>query len=226
MTPRRLLLLAALAAALPARAKESVCFGRPAAGRLEGGVALPAAGPNFSSYSRLASRLGRTHVHSRVARVVADSFTALQRQRPDTIYVIGESGWPRGGRFRPHRTHQNGLSVDFMVPVLDASGRSVPLPTSATKRFGYDLEFDARGRLGELQIDFAALAALLAALQRSARAQGVGIALVILESAFLPRLFATPEGAALRGLPFMKGKPWVRHDDHFHIDFDIPCKPL
>lgn len=228
MPTRRLFALLPLAwPALPAQAAESVCFGRPGAGRLEGGVALPASGPNFSSYSRLATGLGRTHVHSRVARVVVEAFAQLQRERPQTVYVIGESGWPRGGRFRPHRTHQNGLSVDFMVPVLDANGRSVPLPTPATKRFGYDLEFDAQARLGELRIDFPALAALLGALRQAAQTQGVGIAKLIFDTAYLPRLFATEQGAALRQqLPFMMGKPWVRHDEHFHIDFDIPCRPL
>ena len=24
---------------------------------------------------------------------------------------------------------------------------------------------------------------------------------------------------------FMKGKPWVRHDEHYHVDFAAPCKP-
>lgn len=170
--------------------------------------------------------MGRTHVHSRVARVLVDSFEALQRERPGTVYVIGETGWPQGGRFRPHRTHQNGLSVDLMVPVRDVAGRSVPLPTPASQRFGYDLEFDAQARLAELQIDFEALAALLVTMQRVAKIQGVGIRLLIFDTNYLPQLFAAPGGDALRSLPFMKGRPWVRHDDHLHIDFDIPCKPL
>lgn len=188
---------------------------------------LPKGGPNFGLYSRLAASVGRTHVHSRVAGVVADTFAQLQRSRPQSFYVIGESGWPRGGRFRPHRTHQNGLSIDFMVPVLDANGRSVALPTPVTQRYGYDLEFDAAGRLGDLRIDFPALAAFLRALHQSARARGVGISLVIFENSYLPLLYATPDGPYVRQhLRFMKGKPWVRHDEHVHIDFDIPCKPL
>ena len=27
-------------------------------------------------------------------------------------------------------------------------------------------------------------------------------------------------------IEFMPGKSWVRHDEHFHVDFAIPCKPL
>jgi len=24
----------------------------------------------------------------------------------------------------------------------------------------------------------------------------------------------------------MKAKPWVRHDEHYHVDFAVPCKTL
>jgi hypothetical protein len=42
---------------------------------------------------------------------------------------------------------------------------------------------------------------------------------------YLPKLFATQRGAYLQQhLNFMKGKPWVRHDEHYHVDFAIPCK--
>jgi penicillin-insensitive murein endopeptidase len=29
-----------------------------------------------------------------------------------------------------------------------------------------------------------------------------------------------------QNLRFMKNKPWVRHDEHYHVDFAVPCKPL
>ena len=54
-----------------------------------------------------------------------------------------------------------------------------------------------------------------------------GIALVIFDTAYLPRLRATPRGPYLQqNLKFMKGKPWVRHDEHYHVDFAVNCKPL
>jgi penicillin-insensitive murein endopeptidase len=222
-----LLGLACLTIPLESSAAQSTCFGKTSAGRLEQGVRLPSSGPNFSSYSTSMVAVGRTYVHSKVARVVRRSFAALEKSRPETVYVIGESGWAKGGRFRPHRTHQNGLSVDFMVPVLNADGRSVPLPTRPTQRWGYDLEFDQDGRLDALRIDFDAVAAQLAALHRAARAEGVGIGLVIFDDRYLDKLWKTPDGPYVRRrLPFMKGKPWVRHDEHFHIDFVVPCKPL
>lgn len=61
---------------------------------------------------------------------------------PDKTYVYGETGFSRGGPIRPHRTHQAGLSIDFMVPVLNDANRSVPLPSTPMNMFGYGLEFD------------------------------------------------------------------------------------
>lgn len=123
-------------------------------GRLENGVRLPLNGPNFSSYSSLAANVGRTYVHSKVREIIVAAYSALEQAAPAKVFVYGEAGWPSGGRIRPHRTHQNGLSVDFFVPVRDSSGRSVSLPTSVTNRFGYDIEFDKDGRFEEYTIDF------------------------------------------------------------------------
>jgi penicillin-insensitive murein endopeptidase len=208
-----------------ASAADSQCFGSVSNGRIEGSVALPTDGANFTPYSRLGVTLGRTHVHAKVAKIVAEAYAALARQSPEVHYVYGETGWPSGGRFRPHRSHQNGLSVDFFVPVRNAAGMSVPLPTGVGHKFGYDIEFDADARWSDYRIDFVALAEHLHQLQLAAAARGLGIAQVIFDTPYLQRLFATPRGAELQRLSFMKGKPWVRHDEHYHVDFAIPCKP-
>ena len=209
-----------------AQAADSQCFGTTSKGRVEASVALPASGPNFSPYSGLGVSLGRTHVHARVAGIVTAAYAELAKQTPEVRYVYGETGWPSGGRFRPHRSHQNGLSVDFFVPVRDAGGRSVPLPTPVGERFGYDIEFDDSGRWGEYRIDFAAMAEHLYQMHRLAAERGTGLALVIVDKPFLPKLLATPRGDYLRQhLDFLKGKPWVRHDEHYHVDFAVACKP-
>ena len=226
MRPKALYALVVIAWPLWASA-ESTCFGTVAKGRLENGVLLPSAGSNFSAYSSLAASLGRTYVHSKVRDVVVAAYQALETAAPEKVFVYGETGWKAGGRIRPHRTHQNGLSVDFMVPVLDQAGRSVALPASALNKFGYDVEFDATGRLEDLVIDFAAVAEHLYQLDLAARARGIGIALVIFEAGYLPRIFATARGPYLKqNLRFMTGKPWIRHDEHYHVDFAVRCKPL
>lgn len=208
-------------------AADSQCYGTVSRGRIENSVKLPLRGDNFTAYSVLAATAGRTHVHRKVASIVEASYQALLLAQPDTQFVYGETGWAAGGRFRPHKTHQNGLSVDFFVPVRDREGRSVPLPTDLTDKLGYDLEFDAQARHGDYAIDFEALAEHLYQLDRAARAAGTRLSLVIFDPRYLPKLFATPRGPQLKAtLPFMKGQPWVRHDEHYHVDFAIPCKAL
>lgn len=129
-----LALIALRAYASPDQASQ--CYGTTARGRIEGAVVFPEAGKNFQPYSRLGTALGRTYVHSKILDVVLAAYSALERTMPNAHFVYGETGVKSGGRFRPHRTHQNGLSVDFMVPVLDKADRSVPLPTSVLNQFG------------------------------------------------------------------------------------------
>ncbi|OYT91274.1 MAG: replication initiation protein [Burkholderiales bacterium PBB3] len=209
-----------------AAATESQCYGTVSNGRVEDSVKLPLSGPNFSAYSILGATAGRTHIHSKVADIILSAYSALAAVSPSTVFVYDETGWPSGGRIRPHRTHQNGLSIDFFVPVLNAEGKSVPLPTSITNRLGYDIEFNADAKYEGLTIDFPAISEHLYQLHVAAKTKGASISLVIFDPVFLPKLFSTPRGKYLQdNLPFMKGKPWVRHDEHYHVDFAVPCKP-
>jgi penicillin-insensitive murein endopeptidase len=197
-------------------------IGTPARGRLEHGKRLPTAGPNFRAYSRVAALLGRNSVHDRVRSVVVEAYAVLDSAAPGVTFVYGETGWPSGGRFRPHRTHQNGLSVDFMVPVRDTAGAAAALPTWPWLRFGYDVEFDSLGHAGRLRIDFAAVAAHLTALERAAPRHGLAVDRVIFAPEFAAALRQVPGGATLQArLPWMEGRPWVRHDEHYHIDFRL-----
>jgi penicillin-insensitive murein endopeptidase len=150
-----------------------------------------------------------------------DSYMALEEITPEVRYVYGETGWPWGGRFRPHRTHQNGLSVDFMVPVT-RNGTSTALPTTPFNKFGYALQFDQEGQSGDLRIDFEAMAAHLDALDVAAQQHGLRIALVVFAPDLQRRLYETELGTTLRHrLTFNVNPSWVRHDDHYHVDFEL-----
>ena len=213
-------------------AADSVCHGIPSKGRIEHAAELPASGRNFRAYSVVGVSLGRTYTHALVADAITAAYAALAERTPAKTFVYGETGFARGGPFKPHRTHQNGLSVDFMVPVVDAKGRSVPLPTHAGNRYGYDIEFDADARYRidakrSLRIDFEAIAGHLYALDRAGSSVGAPIERVIFEPAYLPKLFATTRGAYLRKhVAFTRGKVWWRHDEHYHVDFAVACRPL
>jgi penicillin-insensitive murein endopeptidase len=200
--------------------------GSPSNGRLENGKRLPTSGRNFVAYSRLATLLGRNSVHSAVRDVVLDAYALLETSAPGWRFTYGETGWPGGGRFRPHRTHQNGMSADFMVPVRDASsGQPVGFPSSVMNKFGYGLEFDRLGTLETHRIDFEILARHLAALDVASKRHRLVITRVILAPEYLPLLWATETGRKLRQrLPFLETPAWIRHDEHFHVDFAVASR--
>jgi penicillin-insensitive murein endopeptidase len=161
-----------------------------------------------------------------VAAVIEAAYKSLSTSAPSNTYLYGESGWRTGGRIQPHKTHQNGLAVDFMVPVVDASGKSVPLPTSVVNKFGYSIEFDTDAKFDNLTVDFDAMAEHLYALTKAAETVGVGISRVIFDKAYIEKLYNTRRGTFIREqVPFMKGTPWIRHDEHYHVDFEVACMP-
>jgi penicillin-insensitive murein endopeptidase len=211
----------------PCLAEESICYGTTSKGALENACKLPEKGANFNAYSSLGTALGRTYLHCSVSDVVVEAYEVLSAEMPDKTFVYGETGWAKGGRFKPHKTHQNGLSVDFMVPVIDGKGNSVPLPTSAFNKYGYSLEFDDEGRIGELTIDFEAIASHILTLMAVADENGIGIWRVIFAPELQPFIKQTKAWLNLEGkVEFSKRKSWVRHDEHYHIDFTVPCRSL
>mgnify|MGYP000748521019 CR=1 FL=1 len=204
----------------------STCFGTTSAGRLESACNLPRTGKNFSTYSSILRAAGRTYLHCDVHKVMLDAYSSLETSNPDTVYVFGETGKKQGGLFNPHKTHQNGLSVDFMIPVVDRNGASVPLPTSIINKYGYDIDFTVDGKYKNLTIDYEAFASHLAALGESAKRNGVGIWRVIFDPKMQHELKTTKAWPLISHLTFSTRRSWVRHDDHYHVDFDVPCKPL
>lgn len=226
IAPGALTLLTLLSLPATLSAAESICYGTTAKGALEDGCKLPSGGANFSSYTSLGALLGRTWVHCTVAEIVNSSFATLNSSHPTKHFVSGETGRVEGGQFKPHKTHQNGLSVDFMVPVVNKLGKSVPLPTGFTNKFGYEIEFDAKGNYNDLSIDFEAMAAHIAAVRTASSKAGAGIWRIIFDPKLQPKLHATESWPAIKDLKFSTKRSWVRHDEHYHIDFNIPCKPM
>lgn len=195
--------------------------GTPASGRLENGHPIPPSGAGFVTYSYLGSALGRQYVHGAVRDLLVEALAACQRLRPDRRFVIGETGWPHGGRFWPHRSHENGMSVDVFLPVRDADGRAQKLGAWPWNRFGYGIDFDAQGRLGDLHVDFDDLGMLLVELGARAPAFGLRVQQILVAPEYVPLLLATPAGrtmGALAGAVQRRPVGW-RHDEHVHVDF-------
>ncbi|MCK7597714.1 penicillin-insensitive murein endopeptidase [Microbulbifer sp. CAU 1566] len=206
-------------------AEESTCYGTTSNGRLENGVQLPTSGVNFEGYSIVARLAGRTYVHSQVSKIILAAYKNLESTNPEKVFKYAETGFEKGGQFKPHKTHRNGLSVDFMVPVLDKSGKSVHLPTNPVNKFGYDIEFDNYGAYEEFTIDYEAMAAHIVALHKESVNRGFDLWRVIFDPKLQPNLLKTKYGEYLsKNIQFSKKRSWVRHDEHYHVDFKIPCE--
>lgn len=221
------LAIAGLLLSSAAIAEESVCYGTPQGGRLEGGVKLPHKGNNYVSYSRTAEIIGRTYVHSTVREIVISSYAGLETETPGKVFKYAEAGFREGGKFKPHRTHENGLSVDFMVPVIDEKGNSVHLPTHYFNRLGYSIEFDDVGKYKKYTIDYVTMAAHLVSLHKAALENGADMSRVVFDPKLQLYLFSTEYGEYLKQhIPFNSKRSWVRHDEHYHVDFIVKCKKL
>ena len=208
-------------------ASESVCFGTTGSGRLENGVKLPGDGKNFESYGSIPELVGRTYVHSKVRDTVVDAYASLEKELPGKVFKYAETGFEEGGKFKPHKTHQNGLSIDFMVPVIDESGKSVQLPTHALNKYGYNIEFDASGKYEEYKIDFDAMGAHIVALYNAAEKNKIKIWRVLFDPGLQPLLYASKHGTFIREhIEIPNKKSWVRHDEHYHVDFEVACKEM
>ena len=48
---------------------------------------------------------------------------------------------------------------------------------------------------------------------------------VIFDPKLQPKLFKTKYGDYLKAnVQFSKKRSWLRHDEHYHVDFSVPCK--
>jgi len=108
--------LAAKLAAIKVRAG-GISIGRPAHGRLVRGVELPDR-PDLYSRRKPEEAYGSTHA---ITQVMA----AIIRFRHETGFTrnisIGGISKARGGRFRPHKSHQSGRDIDIRMPVIASS---------------------------------------------------------------------------------------------------------
>lgn len=210
---------------LQSLAQESICYGTTSDGRIENAVQLPSDGKNFIGYSSVARLAGRTYVHSEVSKIIISAYKELETEQPDKVYKYAETGFEQGGQFKPHKTHRNGLSVDFMTPVIDKSGKSIHLPTNPLNKFGYNIEFDKNDQYEDMNIDYEALAAHVVSLHQQAVKRGYDLWRVIFDPKLQPKLYKTKYADYLRkNIQFSTRPSWVRHDEHYHVDFAIPCK--
>ncbi len=167
--------------------------------------------------------LGRNYVHSRVYKTIYAAHSELESLYPNRKFVIMECARKKGGRMWPHRTHQNGLSVDFLTP-MTKNGKPKHFKYLGYAR--YLLNFDKNGKRKSTSIDFDIMAKHILMLEKQARKNGLRIKKVIFNTNLKDELYASKHGKQLKSSNIylaMKLGPTLNklHDDHYHIDFEI-----
>jgi murein endopeptidase len=131
-------------------APRSVAVGEPWHGRLEHGVQLPAAGPDFVTWDQVLHRSPNRDWRrwgTEALVVVLDQVTREFREaHPDVPPVlIGDLSRPQGGPFGArygglgHGSHQNGLDADVMYPRRDRALRAATRPAEVDRALAQDL---------------------------------------------------------------------------------------
>lgn len=179
---------------------------------------------SFTSYYLL----HRAYVHEKVQTITLKAYEKLNKKYPKQKWGIMECSRPHGGKMNPHRTHQNGTSIDFMTPFKWVKSNKQYRGRAHLGVWHYLLNFDKDGYLNKyknVQIDFNMIAEHILTLNTEAKKQGWKIKKVILKINLKDNLFQTVAGKNLKktGIYFAKYlTPMVDnvHDDHYHIDFE------
>lgn len=194
-------------------------------GKLKHGKLLPFYGDNYTYFDKVSYLSSRGYTSDLVSKIVVDSYADLKDVHPNRKFYLMEMSNKEGGKIAPHRTHQNGLSVDFMMPKLKNGKPDYSLDTLG--RMHYLLEFNDNGEYEEdtdIKIDFDLIAEHILMLDQNARKYGSKIEKVIIKVEYKDELFSTPHGKKLKesGIYVVKGLSSLinrLHDDHYHIDF-------
>lgn len=194
-------------------------------GTLTNGRIFPFSGANFHYFDTTSYLADRGFTHEKVLKTVLEAYSSLESLLPDRHFCIMECSHKHGGKLFPHRTHQNGLSIDFMMPKLKDSQPYYGLDDLGAQH--YMLTFDENGTYSEdptIQLDFNTIALHILELQSAAKKNGMSIEKVIINTNLKDELFATENGKILKtsGIYVVRNlSPLINsvHDDHFHIDF-------
>lgn len=76
-----------------------------------------------------------------------------------------------------------------------------------------------------MKIDYEAMAAHIVMLHKQSVKQGYDVWRVIFAPELQPPLFDTVHADYLKeNIQFSTKRSWVRHDEHYHVDFAVPCQ--
>ena len=204
---------------------ESVSKGTPGNGSLVNGKLVPYYGANHTYFDKQSYLAGRAFLNGHLLSGVLETYDTLFALYPNRKFGIMECANEHGGKLYPHRTHQNGLSVDFMMPLLKDGVPYYGADTLGTSH--YLMQFDDDGvytKDPSIRIDFNMVAQQILLFDAMAKKHNMGIDKVIIMIELKDELFATEYGKILKASNIYVVKSLTSlvnslHDDHYHLDF-------
>jgi len=201
--------------------------GKVSNGELINGKLIPFKGVNYEYFSKESYLGGRAFLNDKVLNTLLTTYTSFENLLPNKLFYVMECANEHGGKLFPHRTHQNGLSVDFMMPLIKDGKPYTFLDTLGADH--YWLEFDNDGKYVDdksISIDFNLVAQHILELNKEAKLNGLKIKKVIINTNLKDELFATQYGEILKESDVyvvQKLSTLINslHDDHYHIDFEV-----
>jgi penicillin-insensitive murein endopeptidase len=209
----------------PSDGKASKASGTASSGSLRNGKLLPWCGTNWSYFDVSSYKSGRAFLHSKALDATLKTYKRMESLIPGRQFKIMECSRKEGGEMKPHRTHRNGLSIDFMMPKLKDGQPYYGLDDKGQSH--YLLAFDDSGRLKRnkaITLDFETIALHLLTLDKEARKKGLYIKKVIINTNLKTELYSGKHGKKLKssGIYVVKLlEPMINalHDEHYHVDF-------
>ncbi len=206
--------------------EKTISLGSVSNGSMKNGKLIPFTGENFKYFDTLSYLSGRAFVHENVLSSTLDAYQSLAELIPSRKFQIMECSLETGGKIAPHRTHQNGMSIDFMTPLKKDNKPYYDLDSLGTAH--YFLDFDKNGKNSSdstVLIDFEMVAQHILILNENAKKHGLKINKVIFKMELKDELFSGFYGKQLlkSGIYITKNlSPIINslHDDHYHIDFE------
>ena len=195
-------------------------------GELINGRKFPYKGKNYKYFSGFSfSVLNRAWVHEKVLEIALEAYKECETTCPKRNFLLMECSHKDGGRMWPHRTHQNGTSIDFGTPLLK-KGK----PYHFHNHFGifhYTLSFDEDGVVNynkNIKIDYNTMAKHILALDKAARKRKMYVKKVIFKIDLKDNFFTSEYGKKVKRKKIYFAQKLSKlideqHDEHYHVDF-------
>jgi penicillin-insensitive murein endopeptidase len=206
----------------------STSIGSVGNGKLINGYLVPYSGVNYCYFSLVSYYvIGDAYTNSKLSATLLSAYKECEATCPGICFRLMECSKKNGGKMLIHYTHQNGLSIDFMTPLIQNGKPKKTYDDWGSLR--YQLLFDEDGKLNrnkDVKIDFETVAKHIIALDNAVKKHGLTIQKVILKIDLKDDLFKTEPGKELlrRKIYFARALPPginAVHGNHYHIDFKV-----